>query len=130
MFAFVSKICGGGDDEYVLWLICSTKLYSPYVQEGLEVKFHQLDIDSRESIERLADFLKSTYGGLDLLVNNAAIAFKTDATEPISVQVRVARWYIFKPKIPIWVNFGGPWNRKDLYILWPFGIYYGHLVYF
>jgi hypothetical protein len=21
---------------------------------------------------------------------------------------RVARWYIFKPKIPIWVNFGGP----------------------
>jgi hypothetical protein len=23
---------------------------------------------------------------------------------------RVARWFIFKPKIPIWVNFGGPWN--------------------
>jgi hypothetical protein len=22
--------------------------------------------------------------------------------------VRVARWYIFKPKIQIWVNFGGP----------------------
>jgi hypothetical protein len=22
--------------------------------------------------------------------------------------VRVARWYILKPKIPIWVNFGGP----------------------
>jgi hypothetical protein len=21
---------------------------------------------------------------------------------------RVARWYIFKPKVPIWVNFGGP----------------------
>jgi hypothetical protein len=21
---------------------------------------------------------------------------------------RVARWFIFKPKIPIWVNFGGP----------------------
>jgi hypothetical protein len=20
----------------------------------------------------------------------------------------VARWFIFKPKIPIWVNFGGP----------------------
>jgi hypothetical protein len=25
---------------------------------------------------------------------------------------RVARWYNFKPKIPIWANFGGPWNRK------------------
>jgi hypothetical protein len=25
---------------------------------------------------------------------------------------RVARWYIFKPKIQIWVNFGWPWNGK------------------
>jgi hypothetical protein len=24
----------------------------------------------------------------------------------------VARWYIFKPKISIWVNFGGPQNGK------------------
>jgi hypothetical protein len=23
-------------------------------------------------------------------------------------QSRVARWYLFKPKIPMWVNFGGP----------------------
>jgi hypothetical protein len=23
---------------------------------------------------------------------------------------RVARWFVFKPNIPIWVNFGGPWN--------------------
>jgi hypothetical protein len=41
-------------------------------------------------------------------------------------EFRVARWYIFKPEIPIWVNFGGPWNGKGLYSLWPFGIYYGH----
>jgi hypothetical protein len=39
------------------------------------------------------------------------------------VSHRVARWYIFKPKIPTWVNFGGPWNGKGWYILWPFGIY-------
>jgi hypothetical protein len=25
---------------------------------------------------------------------------------------RVARWHIFKPKIPIWVNFCGSWNRR------------------
>jgi hypothetical protein len=24
------------------------------------------------------------------------------------VPSRVARWFLFKPKIPIWVNFGGP----------------------
>jgi hypothetical protein len=42
----------------------------------------------------------------------------------------VARWFVFKPKIPIWVNFGGPWNGKCFYILWPFGIFYWCLGYF
>jgi hypothetical protein len=41
--------------------------------------------------------------------------------------IRAARWHIFKPK-KIGVNFGGPWNGKCRYILWPFGIYYGHSV--
>jgi hypothetical protein len=40
--------------------------------------------------------------------------------------IRVARWYIFKPKIPIWVNFGGPRNGKGGNILKPFGLYQGH----
>jgi hypothetical protein len=35
-----------------------------------------------------------------------------------------------KPKIPIWVNFGGPQNGKCWYILRPFGTYYGPLIYF
>jgi hypothetical protein len=26
----------------------------------------------------------------------------------IAVRNRVARWFVFKPKIPIWENFGGP----------------------
>jgi hypothetical protein len=25
----------------------------------------------------------------------------------VSGPTRVARWYFFKPKIPVWVNFGG-----------------------
>jgi hypothetical protein len=44
--------------------------------------------------------------------------------------VRVARWFVFKPKLPTLVNFGGSWNRKSWYILWPFGLFFGHLVYF
>jgi hypothetical protein len=36
---------------------------------------------------------------------------------------------IFKTKIPIWVNLGGPWNGKGWCILWTFGIYFGHLEY-
>jgi hypothetical protein len=34
----------------------------------------------------------------------------------------VARWYIFEPKIPIWVNFGGLGVEKVR-------IFYGHLEY-
>jgi hypothetical protein len=50
---------------------------------------------------------------------------------------RVARWFIFKPKIPIWVNFGRALAWKILiifltiwYILQTFGIFYDHLVHF
>jgi hypothetical protein len=63
-----------------------------------------------------------------------------------SETIRVARWYIFKPKITIWVYFGGAWNGKVWYsltkvlnleyftavryILWQFGILCDRLVYF
>jgi hypothetical protein len=56
---------------------------------------------------------------------------------------RVARWYILKSNIPIWVNFGESCNRRCWYIygrlvyitavcemLWPFYIVYCYLVYF
>jgi hypothetical protein len=42
---------------------------------------------------------------------------------------RVARWYLFKPKVQIWVNLGGSCNWRWWYILRPFGLYYGHLAY-
>ncbi|XP_058379049.1 carbonyl reductase [NADPH] 1 isoform X1 [Diceros bicornis minor] len=45
--------------------------------EGLSPRFHQLDIDDLQSIRALRDFLRKEYGGLDVLVNNAGIAFKS-----------------------------------------------------
>ena len=44
--------------------------------EGLTSIFHPLDILSEESIEKIKNFLIDQYGGLDLLVNNAGIAYK------------------------------------------------------
>jgi hypothetical protein len=46
-------------------------------------------------------------------------------------------FHIFRPKIPIWANFGGPWNGKGWYIMYmtiwnilqPFQIYYDHFKY-
>jgi hypothetical protein len=59
------------------------------------------------------------------------------------VRTRVARWHIFRPKIPIWVNFGGSCNRRCwcIYGHWvystaissnlrPWGIFHGYFVYF
>jgi hypothetical protein len=48
------------------------------------------------------------------------------AASPSLITTRVARLHTFKPKIPIWINFGEPWNGKCWYILIPFGIFYGH----
>uniref|UniRef100_A0A2C9JV33 Uncharacterized protein n=2 Tax=Biomphalaria glabrata TaxID=6526 RepID=A0A2C9JV33_BIOGL len=45
-------------------------------KEDLHPKFHLLDISDHDSIVKLKDFLQSNYGGLDLLVNNAAIAYE------------------------------------------------------
>ena len=45
-------------------------------KEGLNPSYHQLDINDQESINTLRDDLVKNHGGLDILVNNAAIAFK------------------------------------------------------
>jgi hypothetical protein len=48
----------------------------------------------------------------------------------VLINIRVARWHFFKPKIPIWVNLGGSCNWRWSYIICPIGLFYGYLVYF
>jgi hypothetical protein len=42
-------------------------------------------------------------------------------THPVTLVMgllgKVVRWFIFKPKIQIWVNFGGTRNGKGWYML-------------
>ncbi|XP_063080535.1 carbonyl reductase [NADPH] 1 [Cavia porcellus] len=57
--------------------------------EGLSPRFHQLDIDDLQSIRALRDFLRKEYGGLDVLVNNAGIAFKMADPTPFHIQAEV-----------------------------------------
>jgi hypothetical protein len=69
--------------------------------------------------------------GQELGLSNGAVSGEADylaeanfaqvANLLITVRGRVARWFIFKPKLPIWVHFGGPWNGKCCYILRQFG---------
>jgi hypothetical protein len=44
--------------------------------------------------------------------------------------IRVARWFVFIPKIQIWVNFGGSCTGRCWYILWTLGPFYILLLYF
>jgi len=58
-------------------------------KEGLNPKFHILDLGNEETIVKLREFMKETYDGIDVLVNNAGIAFKNAATEPFGEQATV-----------------------------------------
>lgn len=42
-------------------------------ENGLEPVFHQLDISDKDSVKKFAEFIKAKHGGVDVLVNNAAI---------------------------------------------------------
>ncbi|XP_058517637.1 carbonyl reductase [NADPH] 3 isoform X1 [Ochotona princeps] len=57
--------------------------------EGLSPRFHKLDITDLQSIRTLRDFLRREYGGLNVLVNNAGIAFESDDPTPFDIQAEL-----------------------------------------
>ncbi len=50
---------------------------------GLNASFHQLDVESNESITRFRDYLKQTYGGIDVLINNAGVYYQVNKLKTI-----------------------------------------------
>lgn len=57
--------------------------------EGLKPLFQQLDITDPQSVRAARDYFQENYGGVDVLVNNAAIAFKMADTTPFGTQAEV-----------------------------------------
>ena len=55
--------------------------------QKLSVQFHSLDITKAESIAALRDFLERSFGRLDVLINNAGIITKGEAS---SLEVKLA----------------------------------------
>jgi hypothetical protein len=95
--------------------------------------------------------LPSVAGRESILGIIILLHFPSDAKPPATcfkklgavLPTRVARWFLFEPKIPLWVNFGGSCNGRCWYInghlvnfmaiwhiLWPFGIFSPVLVHF
>ncbi|OQR73668.1 carbonyl reductase-like [Tropilaelaps mercedesae] len=48
--------------------------------------FYRLDVTDCASVEKLRDYIKSTYGGLDVLVNNAGITYDAELPIPYAEQ--------------------------------------------
>jgi NAD(P)-dependent dehydrogenase (short-subunit alcohol dehydrogenase family) len=58
--------------------------------EGLDVAYHQLDVTDPASVRRLGDFVRDSYGRLDVLVNNAGILID-EQNSPLNVDLDVVR---------------------------------------
>lgn len=87
-YAIVRSLCQQYDGNVYLTARDVTRglnAVSELEKQGLKPKFHQLDISDDESVAKFRDYLKNTYGGLDVLINNAAIAFNDD-TVPFGTQ--------------------------------------------
>ena len=57
---------------------------------GIEARGLKVDITSEEDVARMAKFAKDTFGGLDIVVNNAAI-FSTLVPKPLE-EISAAEW--------------------------------------
>jgi hypothetical protein len=72
-------------------------------------------------LDKILSFILSKH-----LSKNYFLGFKVDEDFPCKRQypemIRDARWYIFKPKIRIWVNSEWSCNAMCWYILLPFGL--------
>uniref|UniRef100_F7GG40 Carbonyl reductase (NADPH) n=1 Tax=Monodelphis domestica TaxID=13616 RepID=F7GG40_MONDO len=91
-FAIVRNLCQKSSGDVILTSRDTTRgqaATKKLQEEGLNLIFHQLDIDDPQSIRTLRDFLKECYGGVDVLVNNVGIAFKVADTTPFPIQAEV-----------------------------------------
>ena len=64
------------------------KLQQELGEEGARLRLLQLDVTDQESVENLASHIKREHGGLDVLVNNAGMAFTNDSKVTFSEQAR------------------------------------------
>ncbi len=75
--AVVKELCKKFDGDVFLTsrdVGRGTATVEELTKQGFNPKFHRLDIDDEASVLKFRDFLKENYGGLDVLVNNAAIS--------------------------------------------------------
>ncbi|CDJ38629.1 carbonyl reductase, putative, partial [Eimeria tenella] len=94
-FETAKKLCRDLKGENAVVVITSrdkengVQALAKLAAEGLKAEMELLDITKKESRESFVAAIKSKYGHVDSLVNNAGFAFKKAATEPVAVQAKV-----------------------------------------
>ena len=84
-FAIVRKLCTLFDGDVILCSRDEERGQSAIAKleaEGLKPKLCRLAIDDPDSVVAVRDHLVKEYGGLDVLVNNAAIAYRNESVTP------------------------------------------------
>ncbi|KDQ61294.1 hypothetical protein JAAARDRAFT_152450 [Jaapia argillacea MUCL 33604] len=73
--------------------LAALKEIQEVVPSSAKIDFLKLDIDSQTSIQELASEIKERHGKVDLLINNAAIAFKGPTFNEYVVETTLATNY-------------------------------------
>jgi hypothetical protein len=96
------KFCGHFDILFPFWYVVPRKIWQPCPTAQM---FDGVKFKSARTKRPITDNFVGCFSGLpdDIFSNQ---------------------------KIPIWANLGGSCNGRGWYILWPFGIFYGTLVYY
>lgn len=58
--------------------------------EGLDVTYQSLDVTNADSIDRLAQFIKSNFGRLDILVNNAGVVLDSSELDGSAFNLKIS----------------------------------------
>jgi hypothetical protein len=121
---------------FPFWYVAPRKIWQPCVQQWVGFTFRNL---TNELIAGKPKWKSSHWEFLTFRhFAGEVISFMTATTsEQKATKTGVARLYIFKPNIPIWVNIEGSCNGRCWFILW-YLVYFtallcifcGNLVYF
>ena len=77
----MKSLCQNFDGDVILTSrdeVKGRKAVEELQKEDLNPKYHVLDICEEDSVLKFRKFMKNTYDGIDVLVNNAGVAFPDD----------------------------------------------------
>ena len=77
----MKSLCQNFDGDVILTSrdeVKGRKAVEELQKEDLNPKYHVLDICEEESVLELREFIENAYDGIDVLVNNAGVAFPDD----------------------------------------------------